>query len=105
VEIVLAATMKRIALFISLALACALSAFGQSATSELAQTEVQQVQEETVEGFWSVVGYFGSKVTSELGSRLNLSKKDEEERVPTKINLKLGWMEFSRTELRKQASR
>lgn len=55
---------------------------------------------EQVEGFWSVVGYLGGKLTDELGSRLNITEK-KDEGVPTKVNLKLGWIEFSRTDRRK----
>lgn len=55
---------------------------------------------EQVEGFWSVVGYLGGKLTDELGARMNITEK-KDEGVPTQVNLKLGWIEFSRTDRRK----
>jgi hypothetical protein len=56
---------------------------------------------EKVDGFWSVMGYFGSKLTDELGERLNLSDKKKSDGVPTRVDIKLGSFEISRTENRK----
>lgn len=58
---------------------------------------------EKVEGFWSVMGYFGGKLTDELGERLNLSDKKPAEGVPTQVDIKLGPFEISRTENRKRS--
>ena len=59
------------------------------------------VQTERIEGLWSVVGYFGGKLTSELGERLNIKKKEEEQGVPTRVELRLGWFEVARDDVRK----
>lgn len=77
------------------------SVYAQVSEAEKPAAEPPQAVEE-VNGFWSVMGYFGSKLTNELGERLNLVKTPETplESVPTKVNLKIGRIEFTRTENR-----
>lgn len=61
----------------------------------------KKVKTEKVEGFWSVMGYFGSKLTTELGQRLNLVEP-EEESEPVEVQLKIGSFELTRSEKRKK---
>lgn len=76
----------------------------QSAASKAADPpKGRELPIEKVEGFWSVVGYFGGKLTNELGERLNLSDKKKSDGVPTRVDIKLGSFEISRTENRKSS--
>lgn len=98
--------MKRLLVAIFFVLSMAASAQQQAPSKEPA-TAVEAEAEETVEGLWSVLGYFGGKLTSELGSRLNLTNNEDQQNqgVPTKVKLKLGSLEFVRTDNRRSASR
>ncbi len=82
-------------------------AFGLTAgcqTNDTSTTKANAVTPtEKVEGFWSVMGYLGGKLTNELGERLNLTKSDDKDKgVPTEVQLKIGQFEFTRTDLRKR---
>lgn len=96
--------MKRFLVAVFFTMLSASPMLSQTPSSEPKPAELL-VPEETVEGFWSVMGYFGGKLTSELGNRLNLSKQYEPPGVPTKVKLKLGSLEFVRTDNRRSANR
>ncbi len=96
--------MKRLFVAVCLCLGLSATLLSQDTPNETVPAQ-QAVPEETVEGFWSVMGYFGGKLTSELGNRLNLTKQEEDQGVPTKVKLKLGSLEFVRTDNRKSSGR
>lgn len=99
--------MKLLRLALCLLLTAASASFaaaqGTAAKSATDPPKAKEMPVEKVEGFWSVMGYFGGKLTEELGQRLNLSDKDDSEGVPTRVDVKLGPFEISRTEKRKPA--
>ena len=84
--------MKKGILAILVSLSMSISAIGQTST----------VQEEQVEGIGNVLGFFGKKLTKELGTRLNLESGDtvQVEMVPTKVRVKVGPFSMVRTEYR-----
>lgn len=75
---------------------------GGCVSTKLDSVPEKKVKTEKVEGFWSVMGYFGSKLTSELGQRLNLVEA-EEESEPVEVQLKIGSFELTRNEKRKKS--
>ena len=96
--------MKRLPLVVclSICLVFTLRVDAQAGTTKATEPpKKSDLPVEKVEGFWSVVGYFGTKLTNELGERLNLSDKKESEGVPTRVDLRIGPFEMSRTEKRK----
>lgn len=56
---------------------------------------------ERIEGLWPVLGYLGSKLTNELGERMNIKKKDDDQGVPTRVELRFAWFEVARQDRRK----
>lgn len=89
--------MKRIYLLALLFFAFALTGGCQTQVADSSQTT--KVVTENVDGFWSVMGYLGSKLTSELGERLNLVEREEKSEL-VQVKLRVGGMEFTRKEHR-----
>ncbi|MDP4826935.1 MAG: hypothetical protein NWR73_04575 [Flavobacteriales bacterium] len=81
-------------MFIAVCLLCG----AQQTKSDTLKTK-EVVQTEKVEGLWGVLGYYGGKLASELGNRLNLESSKEDE-VPTKVLVQFGWLNYSRLENR-----
>ena len=89
--------MKRLVLNGMLMFVCLLCD-AQQTKSDTLKTK-QPVQTEKVDGLFNVLGYYGGKLASELGNRLNLESGKEEE-VPTKVLVQFGWLNYTRIENR-----
>lgn len=67
-------------------------------TSEESSTSTK-VEEEVVDGFWSVSAYLGKKLINGMSERLNLDEEGEKQEAPKKkVTLKLGSFEIERIE-------
>ena len=71
-----------------------------------AQTDSASAPVEVHEGLFGMLTYFGGKLVNELSDRLNLSEAPDstQQKVPTRVVVRLGNVGFERTELRQQQS-
>ncbi len=57
------------------------------------------MKEETVEGFWALTTYLGSKLASEVGNRMNLDESSGERKL-VRVKIQVGPFKVERIETR-----
>ncbi|MFZ6052904.1 hypothetical protein [Halocola ammonii] len=90
---------KKILLVVVITLSVSFCGQAQSASADSGQEASTEMEEEVVDGFWSVTTYLGKKLVDGMSERLNLDDENEKKEAPRKkVVLRIGTIEFERIE-------